>query len=256
MVHNHWPLVLAFCCLSSQSWAQFDELVSSKQVPQAYSQEELDEYIEVLDTATPQGKVQSIQVFLQHYPASNFQAIVYQLLMLAYKEVGDSKGVIDSGEKALKIQPDNLNTLLTLADVLPNGVSGSTLNDSRRLDQAEQYARRIFEGIERIKLPRSMPRQRWQLLSREMEASAHEALGHIASKRGEWPKAVVEFEKSVRQNHNPRGRQFYRLGVAHMFAGNDPAAREALHQAVELGPDEIREMATAVLKRIDASRSR
>ena len=172
MVHSRWPLVLAFCCLSSQSWAQFDELVSPKQVPQAHSQEELDDYIEILYAGTPQGKVQTIEAFLQHYPTSNFQAIVYQLLMLAYKEAGDSKGLIDSGEKALKIQPDNLNTLLTLADVLPNGVSGNAPDDSRRLAQAEQYARRIFEGIERIKLPRSMPRQRWQILSREMEASA------------------------------------------------------------------------------------
>ena len=101
-----------------------------------------------------------------------------------------------------------------------------------------------------------MPRQRWQILSREMEASAHEALGHIASKRGDWQEAVVEFEKSIRQNPTPRGRQFYRLGVAQLFAGSDQSAREALRHAVELGPDEIRAMLTAVLKRIDAAKGR
>ena len=176
--------------------------------------------------------------------------------MLAYQDMGDYQGLIESGEKALMIQPDNLNTLLTLADAIPNGVSGKGAGDSLRLAQAEQYARRIFDGIERIKLPRSMPRQRWQTLSREMEASAHEALGHIASKRGHRQEAVAEFEKAVGQNPSPRGRQFYRLGVAYMLAGSDQSAQAALHQAADLGPDEIRSMANAVLKRIKEAKSR
>jgi tetratricopeptide (TPR) repeat protein len=255
MVCRCWHLILVFWCLSSESWAQFDELASSKQVPQASSQQELDEYIEILDADTPLSKVQTIQAFLQHYPASNFQAIVYQFLMLAYKELGDSRGLIDSAEKALNVQPDNLNTLLTLADVLPNGVSGNSPEDRRRLAQAEHCARRVFEGIEQIKLPRTMPRQRWEVLSREMESTAYEALGHVASKRGEWRDAVAQFEKAVKQTPNPRGRQFYRLGVAYMLAGSDQSALAALHQAVELGPDEIRQMASAVLKRIDAARN-
>ena len=193
MVHNRWPLVLVFCCLPSYSWAQFDQLVSSKQAPQAQSQQELDEYIEILGAGAPQKKIQRIGAFINHYPESNFQGIVYQSLMLAYQDMGDYQGLIESGEKALMIQPDNLNTLLTLADAIPNGVSGKGAGDSLRLAQAEQYARRIFDGIERIKLPRSMPRQRWQTLSRELEASAHEALGHIASKRGHRQEAVAEF---------------------------------------------------------------
>jgi tetratricopeptide (TPR) repeat protein len=248
-------LILVFGCFSSESWAQFDELASSKQIPQASSQQELDEYIEILDADTPSSKVETIKAFLQRYPASNFRVMVYQLMMLAYKELGDSRGLIDSAEKTLKIQPDNLNTLLTLADVLPNGVSGNSPEDRRRLAQAEHCARRVFEGIEQIKLPRTMPRQRWQVLSSEMQSTAYEALGHVASKRGEWREAVAQFEKAVKQNPTPRGRQFYRLGVAYMLAGGNQSALEALGRAVELGPDEIREMASSVLKRIDAAKN-
>jgi tetratricopeptide (TPR) repeat protein len=256
MVRNQWPLVLAFCCLSSQhSWAQFDQLVSAKQAPQAQSQQELDDYIEILYAAPPQKRIQSIGTFLNNYPDSNLKGIVYQRLMLAYQEMGDYQALIDCGEKALKVQPENLNTLLTLADVIPNGVSGSGADDSFRLDRAEQYARQVFEGIERIKLPRSMPLQLWQTLSSEMEASAHEALGHVASKRGHWQEAIAEFEKAIGKNPSPRGRQFYRLGVAYMLAGNDQSAQAALHQAVKLGPDEIRRMADAVLKRVAAAKN-
>jgi hypothetical protein len=41
------------------------------------------------------------------------------------------------------------------------------------LAQAEECALRVFEGIERLKLPRSVSPQRWQTLRKEMEASAH-----------------------------------------------------------------------------------
>lgn len=251
MVLNRWSLILAFGCLSSQSWAQFDQLLSPKQAPQAQSQQELDEYIEIVYAGVPKEKIQRSEAFISRYPDSNLQGMVCQGLMLAYQEMGDYQGLIASGEKALQIQPDNLNTLLTMADAIPNGVSGNGAGDRLRLAQAEQYARRIFDGIDRMKLPRSVSRERWQRLSKEMEASAHEALGHVASKRGQWQEAVTEFELAVRQSPSPRGRQFYRLGVACMLAGSDPSAQAALHRAAELGPDEIRTMAKAVLKRID-----
>jgi tetratricopeptide (TPR) repeat protein len=256
MVRNRWSLVLGvFCCLSSPTWAQFDQLLSSKQMSQAKSQEELDDYIDIFYARAPQDKIQRIDAFITHYPASDFQGIVYHYLMLAYQEMGDLQGVIENGEKALKFQPDNLNTLLTLADAIPNGVSGNGPDDTRRLAQAEGYARRIFEGIELTKLPRSVPRQRWQTLSREMEASAHESLGHIASKRSDWREAITQFEKAVALNPSPRGRQFYRLGVAYMLAGNNQPAQAALHRAAELGPDEIGRMATAVLKRMAVTKN-
>ncbi len=254
MVRDRWLIVLVFCCLSSRGWSQFDQLASSKQVPQAQSQQELDEYIEVVYAGTPKEEIQLIEAFINHYPESSFQGIVYQRLMRAYQDLGNYQGLVESGESALRFQPDNLNTLLTLADAIPNGVSGNGAADRLRLAQAEQYAHRVFEGIERIQLPRSVSPERWQTLRRQMEASAHEALGHIASKRGDLQQAVAEFEKAVSQNPTPRGSQFYRLGVAYMLVGKDEAARTALRRAAELGPEEIRHLATPVLEKMKERR--
>jgi tetratricopeptide (TPR) repeat protein len=246
-----WALILAFCTFSSSSWAQFDQLVSPQQVPQARSQQELDDYIEILDANTAQEKVRRIETFFGIYPESELRGVAYQHLMLAFRDMGDYERLIQSGEKALKFQPDNLNTLLALADAIPNGVTGEGERARSRLAQAEEYARRIFEGIERMKLPRSVSPERWQTLRKEMEASAHEALGHIATKRGQLRAAVAEFEKAVEQNPRPRGSQFYRLGVAYMLAGKDQAAEVALLRAEELGPREIREMANTILESIN-----
>jgi len=144
---------------------------------------------------------------------------------------------------------DNLNTLLILAITLPNRVAAGTVDDPR-LAQAEQYVRLVFEGIERMKLPRSVSPQRWQELRLEMEASAHEALGHVATKRGKLQEAILEFERAVQQNPVPQGSQFYRLGVAYMLAQKNDSAREALSRAAELGPDGIRKMANMAMQKL------
>jgi tetratricopeptide (TPR) repeat protein len=256
MGRRGWPLVLAFCAFSSPSWAQFDELISPQQAPQARSQQELDDYIGILDADTAQERVRRIETFVGNYPESDLRGITYQHLMLAYRDMGDYERLIQSGEKALKVQPDNLNTLLVLADAIPNGIAGEGDRDRSRLAQAEEYARRVFEGIERVKLPRSVSPQRWQTLRKEMEASAHEALGHIATKRGQLRAAVAEFEKAVEQNPCPRGSQFYRLGVAYMLAGQDQAAAVALHRAEELGPEAIRKMASTAINRMNRKKEK
>jgi tetratricopeptide (TPR) repeat protein len=233
--------------------AQLDPLVRPRQAPQAHSAQELDDYLEILAAPSDRERVRLVETFAQHYLDSELLGIAYQHQMLAYRGLNDYDGVLQSGERALKFYPDNLNTLLTLANTLPNGVSAGTPEDPR-LAQAEQYVKLVFEGIERMKLPRSVSPQRWQELRLEMEASAHEALGHVATKRGKVQEAIFEFEKAVRQNPVPQGSQFYRLGVAQMLAQEYDLARETLNRAAELGPDEIRKMAEAMLQKLKAEK--
>jgi len=218
-------------------------------VPQAQTAQELDDYLDILEVGSAKDIVRLVEGFVQNYPNSELLGIAYQYQMLAYRELNDYDGVVRSGEKALKLHPDNLNTLLTLANTLPNGVSGGSTDDPK-LALAEQYAREVFAGIGRIILPHSVSLQRWEELRREMEASAHEALGHIATKRGRLQEAILEFEKAVQQNPVPQGTQFYRLGVAYMLAQKNDPAKEALNRAAELGPDEIRRMANAMMQKL------
>src|SRR2546425_2401551 len=176
-------VLLCLSCMLPVAQAQFELLVGPRQAPQAHSGQELDDYLEILEAPTDRERVRLVEAFAQHHPDSELLGIGYQYQMLAYRGLNDYDGVVQSGERALKLHPDNLNTLLILANVLPNRISTGALDDPR-LAQAEQYARLVFEGINRIKLPRSVSPQRWEKLRLEMEASAHEALGQVATKRG------------------------------------------------------------------------
>ena len=163
--------------------AQFGPLASPTLAPQALSEQELDSYIEILQAGSPQETVRRVEAFELAYPKSALLGVAYQYQMLAYRDLDDFDRTVRSGKKALELNPNNLNILLTLAAVLPNSVSESR-DENSDLAQAENYARLAFQGLEKIRLPRTISPQRWELLRRQSEASAHESLGHIAIKRG------------------------------------------------------------------------
>ena len=257
MARNHLSIAIFLALIGCGGFlrAQFDPMVNPNLAPQARSERELDDYIGILQAGSPQATVRRVEAFERDYPQSALLGIAYQYQMLAYRDLDDFDRTVRSGEKALKLNPDNLNTLLTLAAVLPNSVSGGR-DENSHLAQAENYARLAFQELEKIKLPRTIHPQRWELLRRRFEASAHESLGHVAIKRGDSRTAIAEFEKAVELNPTPQGSQHYRLGAAYLLAKKEDAAIALLRRATELGPEEIQTMAQELLRNLGHGKNR
>jgi Flp pilus assembly protein TadD len=154
-----------------------------------------------------------------------------------------------AGEKALRVHPDNLNTLLTMAPVIANHVVKRP-DRAKLLAQAEGYARRALQGIERTKVPRKIPLEHWELEKQRMQAQAREVLGVVAIERGQPQTAITEFETAVRLASKPEGVQFYRLGLAYALADEKVKAEKVFRRAAELGPDPVRKRALGEIERL------
>ncbi len=107
----------------------------------------------------------------------------------------------------------------------------------------------------RKQIPRSIPYREWEELRDHMAARAHEALGHVAAKRGDMKRAVAEFTEAIQRNPQPEGRQFFRLGVAYAWTGNEDEALAALQRAAELGPELVRELAKTEIEKLRKNRA-
>ena len=117
------------------------------------------------------------------------------------------------------------------------------------------YARRALQAIDQIRVPLEMPLQRWESMKAGMVAQAHEALGLVAIKRNQMQVAASELELAARDNPQPRGSQFYRLGIAYASIGNRDRAEVALRRAAELGPPALRALAEHELKQLMSGQS-
>ena len=220
------------------------------QAPQARSQEELDAYLEILTSSDPEETVVKTDRFASRYPKSELLGTVFQYQTQAYQEQGDFDGVLGAGKRSLGLHPDNLNTLLILASTIPNA-TGTGSDSAPLLERAEEYARRVLTKIKQMRIPRQISLERWETIRGQMAAQSHEALGHIAAKRGQLQVAVAELERAAFDNPIPQGSQFFRLGVAYVLAGNNDRAESVLRRAATLGPDLIRERALSELHKIE-----
>ena len=230
--------------------AQFGPVLDPGDAPQAKTQQEFHAYLEVVSAKNDHQRIAKGRQFATEYPESALlgPAIVYE--MEAHKALNDLARVLESGQQALKLLPDNLRALLTLASAIPNATNDETL-----LARAEAYATRALDVMEQKQIPKSIPLVNWQKLRAEMASEAHEALGHIAAKRDQIHLAVNELEKAVQLNPSAEGRQFFRLGVFYASLGRNADAKTALARANELGPDLIRQRVSQELQRLEEAAS-
>lgn len=220
--------------------------------PQAQTQEEFDLYLQIVAESDPVRRVAKVEEFAEQYAHSELLGNAYQYQMSAYEQLNNLSGVLAAGQRVLPRMPDNVATLLTMALAIPNASTGRE-DAAELLAAAEKYARKALDILERKQIPREIPFAEWQLLRAKMEAQAHEALGHVAAKRGDLGTSVAEFQVAVERNPEPDGRQYFRLGIAYAGTGRHDEARGALARAAGLGPDVIRRLALEEMKKLDAN---
>ena len=233
--------------------AQFGVFRNLGHTPQADTQDEFDLYLEIVLEQDPVRCQALVSEFRRLYGESELIGSVYQYQMLAYERLDNLDGLLEAGARALEHLPENVITLVTMASAIPNRTVGDQGTENR-LATAEEYASRAFEALERKQIPRAIRFADWQEFRAKMESRLHETLGHVAAKRGDLEIATTELQAAVEKNPELEGRQLFRLGVIHAWAGRSDDARAALGRAAQLGPDVIRKRALQEIEKLDANR--
>jgi tetratricopeptide (TPR) repeat protein len=229
--------------------AQFGPLASPGHAAQARSQEELDSYLEIVSANDAHAVLQAVKTFASVFPKSELLGAAYQFQLHAFEQLDDFDGMLASGTKALAADPDSLNTLLALAPAMANRAAARP-DRVQLLAQAESYAHRALDGVDKIRVPRELSIEQWNIRKHEMQSEAHGVLGVVAFQRGQFPLAIGELDMAIRLTSTPVGVQFLRLGLALAAVGKKSDAEEKLRRAAELGPDSVRNVAQDQLKKL------
>ncbi len=241
MVRSKLLLVAWFGLLACAqlAMAQLGPLSDPAQAPQAKSQEEFDDYLKIASESDPQQIIREVDLFARTYPDSQLLGIAWQYQMHASQQINAFEGLLGAGNRALALNPNNLNTLLTLAPAIANAAMQRPDRHSL-LMQARTYASEALAAIDKTKLPREMPLEQWQAEKSRMQAQAHETLGVVDLDEADVTGAIHEFETAVALQPTPEGAAFLRLGLAYTEARRVDDARQSLQRSAELGPDAVR----------------
>jgi tetratricopeptide (TPR) repeat protein len=247
--------VAGVCCLALLSApvglrAQTGLLSNPAQAAQAKSQEEFDSYLEIVSATDARVVVEKVKSFTFAFPKSELLGAAYQYQLQAFEQLNDFDAMLAAGEKALASDPDSVITLLALAPAMATRAAGRP-DRMQLLAQAESYAHRALAEIDKIRVPRELSMEQWDVRKRQMQSEAHGVLGVVSLQRGQSQAAISELDMAISLAPKPEGVQFLRLGLALASAGKKNEAEQKFRRATELGPEPVRNFALSQLKKLN-----
>jgi len=224
-------LLLVFA-LTAAALPGFAQAAQAKQ-PQAKTQAEYVAYTALYNEKNPQKKAELGEKFITDFKESDFISNAYTMIIGAYTGAQNWPKVIDAaeraaalptadnklkafgyanamvasqnlnqidkviayGDKVLAIDPNDLNTMITLSAIIPAKLPADEAAKKSALDKAEGLARKALMGVQQ--LAGSAPEgQKAQI--RQIEGQLHGTLGLIAYDRMDYAKSIEEYDQAVK----------------------------------------------------------
>lgn len=207
--------------------------------------EEYQEFQNIRNELDPDRKIQMVDAFATKYPNSSVLTYVYFLAQGAALQKGDVQGVLDYGDKALKLKPDNLNALMLMADILPQPQAmRDAIDPDKQLDKAEADARKAIDLINAQQKQPNETEEAFQARKANYLETLHSSLGLIHFQRAmmslagvdkdELAKAETEYNQAVTISKDPDAQDFFRLGEVYAHENKIPEAIDAFTQCSKL----------------------
>jgi len=216
--------------------------------PAAPSKQEVDDWNALRQEAATgldtDKVVQLATDFEKKYPTSTMLTYVDMFAASAYQSKGDVGKSIEFGKKSLNLNPDNLMSLIIMADLLPTPQATKGPDKDKRLSEAETYANRALGLV--AKMPKQPNETDDQAKKRRdtLSADLHSSLGMVHLQRSaetlagpdkaELAKAEDEYKLATAID-KPSPQDFFRLGEAYSSDGKIDEAIDAFSKASQFG---------------------
>jgi len=187
-------------------------------------------------TGNPTTQVQLGEDFVKKFPDSHYLAGVYSQLTTAYMTSGQEDKMFTAGDKALELNPDNVDVLAVLAMAMPRRVKSNSLDAAQQYDKAEKYARHAIELIPTLAKPDGVDDATFQKAKDEKLSMAHSGLGLIDYQHQKYGEAVTELSQAVQLSANPDPVDYYLLGNANVQTSHFKDAIAAYDKCSATGP--------------------
>ena len=184
-----------------------------------------------------------IEQYNTAFPDSRYQDQVTQFALISLQQMNDRAGVIAFGEKALAAHPDNVITLLLLAETMAQ--------DAKTRPKALEYARKAV-GLTRADEASADPQKAL------FTASAHSVLGFVLVMQGSYDAAIPELKAAagpLKEQETAESRVLYCLGFSYAKLRRLDEARTYLTQASSM-PGPFQAEARKVLAQVNALRAK
>jgi len=203
----------------------------------------------IMGESDPDKAIRLVDNFVTRYPNSSLLSFAYFFAASAYQKKGNIEQIAEYAGKSLKLDPDNLMSLILSVEVLPQPqyIKKHPSDRANILRQAQNEADHALRLIPQIMKESQESDADYQKRLAAVASEVHGALGTVHMElasggpggldKAELAKAEQEFQIAVSTTRNPDPRDYYRLGEAYGVEGKFDDAIQAFAKAGKLGQD-------------------
>jgi len=169
-----------------------------KRPPQAKTTPEYEAYKAAAANSDPAALEKAADDFAAKYPESELRLLLYKMAMHGYQAANNLDKVIDMGRKVLKLDPDDPEALVGVADVLAERTRDTDIDKDQRLDEAMKFAQRAIETVETdVVVPAGTPQEKIDAYKGFLRSSAYSIIGTLQFNKDKYADAEATFHKSI-----------------------------------------------------------
>jgi tetratricopeptide (TPR) repeat protein len=209
---------------------------SAKQAPPKINKPEEDAYKALTHPSGAAAQIQQGEDFIKKFPDSHYIPSVYGILTSAYFGTGDIDKMFVAGNKALELNPDNVDVLSLLSMAIPRRIRSTTPDAAQQMQKAEAYAHHAIELIPNLPKPPEMDDATFEKVKNDKLSLAHSGLGLIDTDHDKYDDARTELMLAVQLASNPDPVDYYLLGNADVKTSYLNGAVAAYDKCAASGP--------------------
>jgi hypothetical protein len=137
---------------------------------------------------------------------SSMKAFAYANAMIAAQNTNNVDKVLSYGDKVLSIDPNDLNTLITLSAAIPAKLPADEAGKKAALDKAAEYANKALAGLTPM-IAKADAQSKPQFV--QIDGQLHGTKGLIAYNRPDFKNSIEEYELAVKDVPKDDVAHFY-----------------------------------------------
>jgi tetratricopeptide (TPR) repeat protein len=207
-----------------------------KRPPAAKTQPEFDAYKAAIQITDAAAAEKAADDFAAKFPDSELRVTLFKAAMQKYQPNADK--ILETGQKALAIDPDDPEALVTVAQVLTERTHDTDLDRDQKLAETKKDAERSLVTVETDVPTSGFAPEKIDQFKRFVRSEAYAILGTLASNAKNYAEAEANLRKSVEafpEQVDPVA--VLRLAIALDMQNKYPDALKYANQAVDLTKD-------------------
>lgn len=151
---------------------------------------EYNAYMGAMQQTDPNAKISALEAFLTQYPNSVVKMDALELLLGAYQQSGNEAKTIDTAQKILQGNPNNVRALAILAYSYRAKAMSQDPDAAKELAQAKDYGQKGLAAIDSFAKTPGMSDADFDKLKGQMMVIFESAVGNGAFQEKDYPTAI------------------------------------------------------------------